>query len=411
MHVHGYADTGSPDGDLRGVTRQDILASRIEECECDAIELRCQGLHTEAIAKLEDALSMSNRLYGVDTSDTTIRLCKQVAMACNASAAALMGSGDMRRAMDVLNHANRAMSKAPENDMERIQLQAATHRMVTQIRQVLPQTSRRRRNPPCRRSITSSVPPSRLSAPRNTCTAAKPINKPVMNKPVMNKPVNIIPAVQESLSSCIVSSPCKLQPKGRPTLIIYDTNNVTSGQRRALQRLSRPMEEVYTHVRLMVQYQADQERQRREFDEGGEMTEELWLQMKAYFELQRQLEEEFIKTLDGPAVACGLSPQQLAELQTRELNPEDYDMLLMLDEQIQKPTLELEKVTGYQSRPVTPSKLGSSCQICLADMELGEVMKILPCGHEFHKECIVKWLTECKDTCPMTCKLKADDGE
>jgi len=213
------------------------------------------------------------------------------------------------------------------------------------------------------------------------------------------------------LSDCISLSPCKLQSKGRqPTLILYDDSKITSGQRRALARLSRPMEEVYAHMRLMVQYHADQERQRREEDMDGEdMDPELYYQMKAYFELQRQLEDEFVKTLSGPAVACGLSPHQLAELQSRELNPEDYDMLLMLDEQIAKPTLDQDKVDGYESRPMTPSRLGQTCQVCLADIDVGEISKILPCGHEFHKDCVVKWLTECKDTCPLLCKLKDDD--
>ena len=40
-----------------------------------------------------------------------------------------------------------------------------------------------------------------------------------------------------------------------------------------------------------------------------------------------------------------------------------------------------------------------------------QVMKILPCGHEFHKKCITKWLTECNTTCPMKCKLEPDDDE
>lgn len=165
------------------------------------------------------------------------------------------------------------------------------------------------------------------------------------------------------------------------------------------------MEEVYTHVRLMVQYHAAQERERRE----QEMDPELWYQMNAYMELQRELEDEFVRTLSGPAVACGLTPQQLADLSTRELNPEDYDMLLKLDEQIAKPTLDEDKVSGYASRPMTPSRLGQTCQICLADIEVGEIAKILPCGHEFHKGCVVKWLTECKDTCPLLCKLDSKD--
>lgn len=217
------------------------------------------------------------------------------------------------------------------------------------------------------------------------------------------------PDSTRDLSNVLQASTCRLISKGRPTLILYDSDKMTMGQRRAMHRLARPMEEVYTHVRMMREYQADQERQRREYEDGEEMPEELWMQMKAYFELQKELEDEFVRTLSGPAVECGLTPAQLAEMQTRELNPEDYDMLLKLDEQIAKPTIDADKVSGYASRPVTPSKLGETCQICQEDLEVGEILKILPCGHEFHKGCIVKWLTECKDTCPLTCKLKPDE--
>ena len=105
-------------------------------------------------------------------------------------------------------------------------------------------------------------------------------------------------------------------------------------------------------------------------------------------------------------VECGLSPQELVEMQTRELQPEDYDMLLKLDEQIAKKTLDQDQVGGYVSRPMTPSKLGATCQVCLEDIELNQVMKILPCGHEFHKSCITKWLTECNTQCPMKCNLE-----
>ena len=41
-----------------------------------------------------------------------------------------------------------------------------------------------------------------------------------------------------------------------------------------------------------------------------------------------------------------------------------------------------------------------SCSVCLCAYEEGEMMRRLPCNHEFHMKCIDQWLTQ-RTTCPM----------
>ena len=53
--------------------------------------------------------------------------------------------------------------------------------------------------------------------------------------------------------------------------------------------------------------------------------EEVWNQMQQYWALQQKLEQEFLETLEGPAVnMCGLTPQQLTELQTSKFTPHTH---------------------------------------------------------------------------------------
>ena len=57
------------------------------------------------------------------------------------------------------------------------------------------------------------------------------------------------------------------------------------------------------------------------------------------------------------------------------------------------------------------------CSICICEFEEGEELRLLPaCGHMFHTECILPWLTEKKNACPLCQKNvrvinDADDTE
>eukprot|EP00118_Oscarella_pearsei_P018469 m.189333 g.189333 ORF g.189333 m.189333 type:complete len:476 (+) comp39407_c0_seq8:256-1683(+) len=57
---------------------------------------------------------------------------------------------------------------------------------------------------------------------------------------------------------------------------------------------------------------------------------------------------------------------------------------------------------AYPDR-VSMTSDGSLCVVCLDEYVKGDVLRVLPCKHEFHKKCIDPWLLS-KRTCPM-CKL------
>jgi len=143
--------------------------------------------------------------------------------------------------------------------------------------------------------------------------------------------------------------------------------------------------------------------------------------------------------------------QLLLELEEREIEPEDYEVLGRLDETVKPSTLcpeqlqrfpieifggdagdplakgvaegvvaafdfwrvplelmadqlfdgegEVETATGS---PSCTSGGSETCMVCCLDLERGDtIRRLTPCGHCFHRDCIDRWLLESSTRCPV----------
>jgi len=99
---------------------------------------------------------------------------------------------------------------------------------------------------------------------------------------------------------------------------------------------------------------------------------------------------------------CGLTPAEVYSLLSRDIMPEDYELLLRLDEAVPKPTATAESL-----KCLTPVDLhgcrGGKCPVCLSLFEEHDSVVALPCGHQFHHSCITTWLAGYRRTCPLCC--------
>ncbi len=68
------------------------------------------------------------------------------------------------------------------------------------------------------------------------------------------------------------------------------------------------------------------------------------------------------------------------------------------------------QIADLPTRKVQNGEADGTCCICLADYGTGDVIMVLPCKHEFHKECIEPWLTRRNRTCPL-CKRETFPSE
>jgi len=107
-------------------------------------------------------------------------------------------------------------------------------------------------------------------------------------------------------------------------------------------------------------------------------------------------------------LACGLTAGEVSDLLTRDIGPEDYDLLLLLDKSVPKPTASAESIEGL---PAVPKEefMGGECSICLSRFEADDSVASLPCQHRFHRGCVAKWLSECHRKCPL-CNSEALSG-
>ena len=89
----------------------------------------------------------------------------------------------------------------------------------------------------------------------------------------------------------------------------------------------------------------------------------------------------------------------LMAVQNRDLTPEDYDLLLRLDERVAPKTVDQNILERLPIAIATGSE--GVCAVCLDDYTSGQKMKILPCAHAFHAGCIDNWLNNSSMNCPL----------
>lgn len=99
-----------------------------------------------------------------------------------------------------------------------------------------------------------------------------------------------------------------------------------------------------------------------------------------------------------------LSQAELTRLQRRDLTPNDYELLLRLDEAVEKKDRKLSIADCEQLPRPEPSVQweADTCGVCLAEFECDDEVRSLPCcSHIFHAYCITQWLTGTRAVCPL----------
>mmetsp|Transcript_44683 Transcript_44683/g.104896 ORF Transcript_44683/g.104896 Transcript_44683/m.104896 type:complete len:267 (+) Transcript_44683:190-990(+) len=128
--------------------------------------------------------------------------------------------------------------------------------------------------------------------------------------------------------------------------------------------------------------------------------------MSSHEELLRSLEEGRVtpQMVRGTRLAMMTPLEMRLSLTNRDFNANDYEALLALDETARvhrgAEQVQINRLPAYTVK--ADSKAGN-CSICLEVLAEGHNARILPCLHQFHTECIDRWLTD-NATCPV-CKM------
>lgn len=94
--------------------------------------------------------------------------------------------------------------------------------------------------------------------------------------------------------------------------------------------------------------------------------------------------------------------QLLVDLQYREVMPEDYELLLLLDNTVSPNVASNKTMNQLETTEAQEKVPGDLCVICVEDILKGQQVIVLPkCEHIFHVDCITIWLTTASDRCPI----------
>ncbi|KAM4809162.1 E3 ubiquitin-protein ligase RNF38 isoform 2-T2 [Rhinophrynus dorsalis] len=101
------------------------------------------------------------------------------------------------------------------------------------------------------------------------------------------------------------------------------------------------------------------------------------------------------------------------ELDVEDGEVENYEALLNLAERLgeAKPRgltkADIEQLPSYRFNPNNHQSEQTLCVVCMCDFESRQLLRVLPCNHEFHAKCVDKWL-KANRTCPI-CRADASE--
>lgn len=88
-------------------------------------------------------------------------------------------------------------------------------------------------------------------------------------------------------------------------------------------------------------------------------------------------------------------------MQYRQLGPEDFELLRLLDEAVPARTNISRSFVAKLPR-VRAGRCGADgCSICLQSWDEEDEVTQLPCRHHFCTRCVEQWLTDCRGHCPI----------
>ena len=95
--------------------------------------------------------------------------------------------------------------------------------------------------------------------------------------------------------------------------------------------------------------------------------------------------------------------RELRLLQTREIGPDDYDLLMRLGRKSTTKVLGEQQLAAISTVFRASAPAGETCAVCLCAMAEGEELCQLACqgGHTFHRHCISEWLRTASRCCPV----------
>uniref|UniRef100_A0A2K6RHH6 Ring finger protein 44 n=1 Tax=Rhinopithecus roxellana TaxID=61622 RepID=A0A2K6RHH6_RHIRO len=114
-----------------------------------------------------------------------------------------------------------------------------------------------------------------------------------------------------------------------------------------------------------------------------------------------------------PMSPTAMGPTISLDLDVDDVEMENYEALLNLAERLgdAKPRgltkADIDQLPSYRFNPDSHQSEQTLCVVCFSDFETRQLLRVLPCNHEFHTKCVDKWL-KANRTCPI-CRADASE--